>query len=353
MIHRQNWLDVRAYLDHMERRVGRDPQTIHKYRGYLRHLLEWADEQPFPQTRQLDPVYPAYLVTARADGKPQPLSFTSIKKNLDAVRAFFRYARLEWPLRYRRISESWISLLQPSRLSTPIPRVEDHQFYTLDELRTLISVSAETPRHERARVGAAMLFLSGMRPDALASLPVQCVDLAHNRILQFPTLGVHTKNNKAAITYLLPIPDLLAVVDAWHQRMQAFAPDGLWYAPLHDNGWEFIKSTRAIIGRHYVLGEDIRLLCDRAGIPYKSPYKMRHGHIVYARNLARDMSEVKAISQNVMHANMLITDQVYGALTGNQVQQTIASLGSQPASSSQTDIRRLIELLQSQLDAGN
>ncbi len=85
MIHRQNWLDTRAWLASLDR----SPKTVQKYRIYLRHLIEWADEIPLPNARNIDLTFPAYLVTARKDGKQVPLSYTSIYKALSTTRMFF------------------------------------------------------------------------------------------------------------------------------------------------------------------------------------------------------------------------------------------------------------------------
>jgi len=98
-----------------------------------------------------------------------------------------------------------------------------------------------------------------------------------------------------------------------------------------------------------MLGDDLRLICELAGVEYKSPHKLRHGHIVHARSLARNMEEVKAISQNVMHANSIITDQVYSSLKTNQVQNVILNLGSSNAFD-KTELLRLIELLKAQIE---
>ncbi len=351
MINRQNWLDVRAYLQHMDRRLGRHPSTIHKYRTQLRHLLEWADGHSLEKAREIDPSFPAYLVTARADGRTAPLSYSTIYKTIITARAFFQFARLEWTQRYRKLSESWIDLLQPARESKPMPQLAEHRFYSLDEVMSIARVSVETLREERARVAVVALFLSGMRPDVLASIPIACVDLPRNRILQIPQMGVRTKNNKAAITYLLDIPELLDIIQAWDRRVRAsFEPSALWYATLTNDGMQLTQTTRAIVGRASVIGDDLRIICKKAGVEYKSPHKLRHGHIVYARNLVHDMAQLKAISQNVMHSTVLITDQVYGALTDNQVQSVISSLGqTRPSGSREELILQLIEMLRSQL----
>ena len=346
MIHRQNWLDVRAYLHHLDRNLGRDPETIRKYRGQLRHLLEWADATPFPRVRHVDPTFPVYMVAARNDHKDQRLSYTSIYKTLTTVRTFFQYARLQWTQRYRPISESWIEFLQPSRESKPRPRLQEHQFYSLATIRTLLAVSVETLHDARAQVAVAMLFCSGMRADTLASLPIHCVDVSLRRILQWPELGVRTKNDKAATTYLLEIPDLLALIADWHARLAAFPPQALWYATLNNDGTQLTATTHAIKGRSSVIGDDIRMLCAKAGVEYLSPHKLRHGHVVYGLQNARDMADLKAISQNVMHASLTITDQVYGNFRTADVGRLISTLGQPHSNASLEDkVTELLEML--------
>ena len=115
MIHRQNWLDVREYLHHIERVRQNDMETVKRARSHLRHLLEWADETPFAKARGIDPTFPAYLLTARCDGRDISLAPSSIIRALANARQYFSFAREEWTLRYRSLSESWIEMLQAPR----------------------------------------------------------------------------------------------------------------------------------------------------------------------------------------------------------------------------------------------
>lgn len=353
MIHRQNWLDINTWLQYLDHVHGRHEKTIHKYRGHLRHLLEWADDVPFPNARHIDPVFPTYLITSRNDGKTTPLSYVSIYKTLVVTRAFFSFARNRWP-RYQKLSDGWIDLLYPNRMSKPEPKLDDHKYYTLEEVRAITSVAAETLHEARAQAAVAMLFLSGMRGDTLVSLPLQCVDLPNMRILQIPSMGPRTKNNKAAITYLLNIPDLLDVVRRWDDRLhdRGYAPDALWYAPLNHDGMDLYEESHAIEGRSVMVRDDVEIICKKLGVKYLSPHKLRHGHIVYARSFARSADDVKAVSQNVMHSNTMITDQVYGGLVANKVQSVITNLGTQPTESGKlntAEIMLLIEMLTAQL----
>lgn len=43
---------------------------------------------------------------------------------------------------------------------------------------------------------------------------------------------------------------------------------------------------------------------------HHSPHKFRHGHAVYALKMAKYVSTLKAVSQNLMHADLSITDGV-------------------------------------------
>ncbi len=55
--------------------------------------------------------------------------------------------------------------------------------------------------------------------------------------------------------------------------------------------------------------------------------KLRHGHAVYALKKAKDVPALKAVSQNLMHSNLSVTDAVYGILEANDVKSQIAALG--------------------------
>jgi hypothetical protein len=64
-------------------------------------------------------------------------------------------------------------------------------------------------------------------------------------------------------------------------------------------------------------------------MPYYSPHKFRYGHAVYALKQSKDIADLKAVSMNLMHSNLSITDGVYGVLSTADVGQRIAGLGMQ------------------------
>jgi hypothetical protein len=58
-----------------------------------------------------------------------------------------------------------------------------------------------------------------------------------------------------------------------------------------------------------------------------SKNKFRHGHAVYSIKLAKTVAELKAISQNLMHSNLSITDGIYGILSREDRKNYITNLG--------------------------
>lgn len=62
------------------------------------------------------------------------------------------------------------------------------------------------------------------------------------------------------------------------------------------------------VHRETFLARGVRRLCEAADIPYLSPHKLRHGHAVYAIERALTVGDLKAVSQNLVHSSLVITD---------------------------------------------
>ena len=99
------------------------------------------------------------------------------------------------------------------------------------------------------------------------------------------------------------------------------------------------------IHRASIARRDLRLWLDRVGLPYHSPHKFRHGHAVYALKQAKDIPALKAISQNLMHSNLSVTDGVYGILSDNDVQAQILGLGKSLSTGDEDLIKSIRDLL--------
>ncbi len=82
------------------------------------------------------------------------------------------------------------------------------------------------------------------------------------------------------------------------------------------------------------------------GLPYHSSHKFRHGHAVYAIKNAKDIQALKAGIQNLVHANLSITDGVYGVLSEKDVKTQIANLGKKIANDDNQDLAAQVRALE-------
>jgi len=78
-------------------------------------------------------------------------------------------------------------------------------------------------------------------------------------------------------------------------------------------------------------------------LTYHSPHKFRHGRIHYGSAHAKTIEDFKAVSMNVMHSSMKITDEFYSNLNDGEVQNRISSLGKEIRSN--TDDQEAVKLL--------
>jgi integrase len=313
--------------------------SVRRYWFYLRHLLLWADEVLFSDAPAIRPVFATYLASVESQDNSIPLAPETVRKIVNASKRFFVWAKMECFSQFRSVSKSWIDALVPPRLDDPPPA--DHEFVTLEEAIQLATVEADEDdlALQRDRAGAAMLYLSGMRVGALGTLPIEAVDVKRREVRQWRSLGVKTKFRKSATTYLLPIPELLTVVEEWDALVRTqLPPKAMWHPPT-DHSWGQQALSASSPGRHRgeTIGKRLHKLFARAGLEYRSPHKFRHGHAVYGLLHARDMADYKAVSTNLMHRNLKVTDEIYAPLAQDEVRQRIAQLSQRSASGISAD----------------
>jgi site-specific recombinase XerD len=348
MVNRNNYQLTKAYLEYMQNVSQLNERSVERYWFYLKHLLIWADETLLSCAPDLRPTFSAYLASARLDKQSEPLAPTTLKKVIQTTKRFFTWLKTTYPRDFRGVSAAWIDTLRPPRSVEP---AEDHEFISLEEIQRLASLQIDPDdlALQRDRAAAVMLFLSGMRAGAFSTLPIAAVDVSQRTVKQWPSLGVETKNGKSATTYLLDIPDLLAIVAEWdHYVREHLPPTAMWYAPIaHQWGEQRLSTGLPGENRSIALTKRTRKLFKFAGLPYKSPHKFRHGHAVYALQHAKTMADYKAVSMNLMHEDIRVTDGIYAPLASHDVQHRIAGLTSGAATvpSGNADLNALLQTL--------
>lgn len=337
MVNRANYRLVQDFLDHLRQVLQIGPVSAERYRSYLRHLLLWADAADFAQAHLLRPTLPDYLAALAAAAGAAPRAAATQKKIVQNARRLFTWAKMTFPRPFRELPMAWIEALRPPRTAAE-PHGE-HVFVTLDEVRQLAAVPNPhaDPALLRDQAAAALLYVSGMRVGALATLPLAALDLPARTVKQWPSLGVLTKNRKSATTYLLDLPELLAVVERWDRLVRAqLPPEAMWYTPIIVRWASTSLSPGAPgTGRPIAIAKRLRRQFKLAGLPPRSPHKFRHGHAVWALQHAPTMADYKAVSMNLMHEDVQVTDGIYAPLLGSEVRDRIGrlsdrGLGSEP-----------------------
>jgi site-specific recombinase XerD len=350
MINKENWRMVKKYLAYrlevdMLSKGSMRIQTIQ-----TRYLLEWAQNTPFRQAATIRPTFPEYMLTSRLDSEEGRLSSGYIKKTLATARLFFTWLS-ENEIGYKGIRQSWVKTIKVKRLSDT-PKTKD--YVTYEEILKIASRPALSIQERRARAGMVFLYLSGMRIGAFVSLPIRAVDIPNRCVLQFPSMGVRTKNSKAAKTFLLDIPELLQVVQEWDNEVRAVLPDnGFWFAPLSpQTGRIDLGAVEVGEHRHSKARKDFRLWLAQEKLPYHSPHKFRHGHIHYGLERAENIADFKAVSMNAMHSNMEITDTFYSVLQDDEIKNRIGKLNKGAKSHDRGEVIKVLEDLLSSIKSG-
>jgi integrase len=321
MLDRDNWQNIRKYLSYRRDVDLISSASLRLEDTWLSHVLTWAGSRSFRDVIFFRPTFPQYL-------RSQNYSAIYTAHIVRSSRRFFL-----WLSKHQRgfssITPAWLDTLKVPQI------IEDktHRFVTLEYVRSIASAPVYSLRDTRVRAAAVFWFLSGIRIGAFVSLPVSAVDLNSLSVRQYPSLGVRTKFKKKALTFLLNVPDLLPVVRDWDNIVRS-AGSRFWFAPCSPDTGLIDPSISAVgINRHHRARKDFQNWLSRVNLPYFSPHAFRHGHAVYAIKNALTVSALKAISQNLMHSSLKVTDSTYAILDDLDVQNEINSLGNSPQQS--------------------
>ena len=306
LVHRGNFLLVQEYLAYLLQVKMKNPKSVERYRFWLNHLLLWAMEIPLERAHSIQVPFSDYI-------KGKNFAQESQKKMVETARAFLRWAKLYHEKQFASLPAFWVEDLTP----ITVQRKSASKYVRFEEV---LKISRKTPGTDnlalwRDQAMACLLFLSGARAGAAVSLPIQAVHLneKYPYIEQKTELGVRTKMSKSANTYLHNIPELLDFARSWDEFARAnFPKDHLWYAPIHQQWGE--QSAKVLVpgsNRADALGKRLRLVSNLFELQYKSPHQYRHGYALYGLERCKTMAEYHALSRNMMHDNISITDQIY------------------------------------------
>jgi integrase/recombinase XerD len=211
------------------------------------------------------------------------------------------------------------------------------RFPSLEYVKQLTdSFKIESEIDQRDQALIAFLLLSGMRDSAVASLPMRCFDRGKLTIKHDPSEGVKTKFGKAYVTCLFRFDEqLLGYVRTWAEYLEK--------ERLFSNADPLFPRTRVIQAQGSLsfsadgvepvfwkgagsIREMLKTRAKAANLEYYRPHAFRHAAVHLAFERCDSPEEIKAVSQNLGHEQVMTTLMTYGNLDTHRVEKLIRAL---------------------------
>ena len=287
---------------------GRDFRVFHSEvaRGFKRHL------------------------DGRDPGSGKPLARSTINGILRDITGFMSWLA-DQPGYKSKISRSDIAYLAPDRRSENARHGALHKPHPSPQAArsVVLQMPSDTVFERRDRAFMAFLLLTGSRESAAISLQLRHVDLA-NRCINFDGRSANTKFGKSFTTGFFPVgEEIETIFIAWVRELReshhfsaseplfpktdvGVGPDGQFAARgIAREPWSSPTPAVKIFKRAFLAADQ----------PPYSPHRIRNTLVELANQVCRGPEELKAMSQNLGHSDVLTTLMCYGAVpVGRQVQ---------------------------------
>jgi len=340
MINRDNWRIVNDFLKYRKDRKHLSEKSLRLERTWLQHTLLWLGEKPIESAPKIRPVFSDYVLCL----KDSNYSAEYVRKLVSTNKRFFEWVSVHKDGYKQKLPIDWLDDLTVPRLPE---KEKEHEYVSYDEILQIAHAPVESLRDQRIQAAAILWFLSGIRIGAFVTLPIKAVNLDDLEIYQFPSLGVQTKFKKSGTTDLLNLSDLLEIPKRWDRLVRSQLPDSsFWFAPLSPDTGTFDRSITAIgANRSQRAYKDLKDWLERVGLPFRSPHKFRHGYATYCMNHYKELPQLKAFSQNLMHSSITITDSIYGVLSNASKKKNLLMLNPEKPEEKTELVQKLDELI--------
>lgn len=269
--------------------------------------------------------------------KGEPLSLSTVRSNLKALRGFFTWLKLH-PQYGRKFDGRAIGYFRlsnnddrASRATRELPAPSMEKLHTV-----LAAMPYETSLQKRDRAVIAFTALTGVRDAALISLKVKDVDRAKGEIWQNPR-HVKTKRRKGIITTFMPFDPLwLEIVHDWldyaEKELQLKQNDPLFPKTEVVSNPETLKfEVVGLTREHWANTTPVREIFKRAfhavGLSYYNPHSIRKTLALFVQKHGTPI-QITAFSQNIGHDNIVTTISSYARLDEHTCHETIKTIGT-------------------------
>jgi integrase/recombinase XerD len=332
----------RKYLEWLKEAKGYSESTIDQI---IRSITLWEEHTHRQDFLRLDTeIIKSFKKILREKINPltkQPLALNTQHHHLVYLGEFYRWLTMQ--AGYKKIAISDLAYFKLDRKQTNIALHRPSKRTPTLEIIQRVIASIE-PRNEidvRDRALIAFALLSGMRIDAILSLPIGCFNVESMLITQDPNRGVRTKFSKWIPTVIFPFDDAaVEIVKEWvlflredklfvdvdplfpATKIEQASADNFAFTAnsLDRRFWKSTSAARSILKKRF----------GNAGIEYFNPHSFRHAAINIALARCKTPADFKAVSQNIGHENLATTMFDYAELPPEEVARRIKRLMKKP-----------------------
>ena len=278
-----------------------------------------------------------YISTTINKKSKKPLGLKSQYHHLRHLREFFSWLS-DQPGYKSKISASDARYLQLSKKDRQIATAPSEPKYpTLSQIKQLCSFPINNDIDQRDRALIALTALTGIRDQALATLSIRCFDPEQLLVKQWPSLGVQTKFSKDINTTIYTIDNqLLGYFTDWYQylvREKSFGNNDPLFpctqvAQTGPNNFAF--ESKGVSKKFWSDAGPIRQIFKNRAEQTKSEYFYPHTFRHFVTNKVEKHittpEQMKALSQNLGHEQIITTFRTYGGISVRRVNEVVRSM---------------------------
>ena len=354
----KNEIVKRQFFHHLTHAKGFCPSTISDIEKAILHFQTFSNNVDFGKFSQKMAVnFKQWLRDKK--NNDSPLAISTQHTYLRHTEKFFAWLSQQpgYKSKFSLTDTEYLHMTKKDRRvaaqSTP------RQFPSLEHILKLadsIQITSEIDRRDRAVI--ALTAMTGIRDDALASLPFANFNEQTRTIYQNPRTGVETKFSKNMATVILIFHDnLMNYFLDWVHALRAKNWDAkapLFPSSKREHGEESILFTlsTSVIPEFWKGADRIRDIfkkrAETAGVPYFPPHCFKHFAIVRALAYCKTGEEIKAVSQNFGHENVATTLRSYGNFQPDQLSNILCKMNfsGEPRKSSDEKMDEVLQLIQ-------
>ncbi len=277
-----------------------------------------------------------FLKTNVNEKSEKALGITSQYHHLRHVKRFFVWLSSQAGYKSKVSADDAMYLDLSQKEKRQAISTKPQKYPTLEQVKTLCNFEVKTELDQRDRALIAFTALTGMRDQAIVTLPIGCFDILNLSVDQNPNLGVETKFSKLITTTLFKIDKKLIdfVVD-WYNylvRDKKYSIDDPLFPSTELGHISDTHHTFEAKGISKVFWSDagamrkiFKTRSEQVKIPYFSPHKFRHFVINEVKKHISSMEQLKAVSQNLGHENITTTFG-YGIIEESRVRDLVGEI---------------------------